>query len=222
MAFTPDAASDGNHNLIDTISAYFNRSESERIEDRNKRKAARKIRRAARKVRRDARIKARASSNTNTAPVRQAPVVVEQPPSCSLKDSMIPKCYHKRDTATLNIALLYYGDHWKLSDLNRIEPILVERFYQATGKQVEVNIITKRVFSYKQKMPTDYSYNGITDKARLQRIWYSENVGNGIMNEVYSEYKKIASDTDMDKLDAILAITGAQFNGLGFVVDAYL
>ena len=56
---------------------------------------------------------------------------------CSLTKSMMPLCYHKRNTSELNVALLYYGDFWSLSDLERIEPILKERFEKAVSKGVK-------------------------------------------------------------------------------------
>ncbi len=135
---------------------------------------------------------------------------------CSLKNNMMPKCYHKRSKAELNISLLYYGDYWKLVDLERIEPLLKERFLRATGNRIKLNVLVKKVLSFKQKAPANYKYNNITDKDRLQRIWYYDNVGAGVMKEVYEEYKKVESAEILDKLDAILAITGAQFDGLGF------
>ena len=135
---------------------------------------------------------------------------------CSLQNSMMPKCYHKRERAVLKIALVYYGDHMNMKDLKRIEPILKERFHIATKKNVEVEVISKEVITYKQRMPEGYEYNNIKDKKRLQRIWYYDNVGAGIMNEVYAEYKKVASEKVLEELDAIVAITGAQFDGLGF------
>jgi hypothetical protein len=135
---------------------------------------------------------------------------------CSLKNSMDPKCYHERDSAVLKVALLYYGDGMKMSDLDRIEPILKKRFFEASERNVQVEIIVKKVMRFQKRMPEDFKYNGITDKKRLQRIWYYENVGTGIMEEVYKEYKKVESDQVLDELDAIVAITGGQFNGLGF------
>lgn len=135
---------------------------------------------------------------------------------CSLKNSMIPKCYHKRDKPILKIALVYYGAEMKMSDLDRIEPILVKRFYEATDRNVEIKVISKKVIGFKKKMPEGYTYNKITDKKRLQRIWYYDNVGAGIMNEVYEEYKKTETDMVLEDLDAIVGITGGQFDGLGF------
>jgi hypothetical protein len=129
---------------------------------------------------------------------------------------MIPKCYHERKSPVLKVALLYYGDHMKMSDLERIEPILKSRFYEASDRNVEVEIVSKKVIRFKQRMPVDYKFKEITDKKRLQRIWYYDNVGSKIMNEVYTEYKKEESEAVLDELDAIVAITGAQFDGLGF------
>lgn len=135
---------------------------------------------------------------------------------CSLKDSMIPKCYHDRKGAVLKIALIYYGDSMTLKDLNRIEPILKQRFNKSTNGAVKLDVISKKIIKFQKRMPKDYKFNNITDKKRLQRIWYYDNIGSKIMNEVYSEYKKVTSDNMLNRLDAIVGITGAQFDGLGF------
>jgi hypothetical protein len=131
-------------------------------------------------------------------------------------NSNLNYCYHERKNAVLKVALIYYGNGMKMSDLKRIEPILKRRFYEANERNVEVEIVSKKVISFKQKMPADYKFKKITDKKRLQIIWYYDNVGPGIMKEVYDEYKKEESEDILDELDAIVAITGGQFDGLGF------
>lgn len=135
---------------------------------------------------------------------------------CSLNTSMKPKCYHKRSQPILKVALVYYGDYYQLEDLDRIETILVKRFAKATADKVRVEIIDKKIIPFKQTMPVGYSFNNITDPKRLQRIFYGQTVSNKVIQEVYEEYKKRNSKQLMDKLDALLAITGAQFEGLGF------
>lgn len=140
----------------------------------------------------------------------------EETLDCSLKNNMMPKCYHKRNDAVLKVALIYYGNAMTMKDLNRIEPLLKERFLKSTNQNVSVEIISKKVLKYNKPVPGDYTYNNITDKERLQRIWYYDNVGAGIMKEVYEEYKKSVDDKMMDELDAIVGITGGQFDGLGF------
>jgi hypothetical protein len=180
----------------------------------------RKIRRQKRQARLDLREQnAKQPVHQHNTPVVSKPVVkpvVVKEESCSISDSMMPKCYHKRDKSELKIALLYYGDYMQMSDLDRIAPILKERFASATGHLVTVDIVSKKILDFKHKLPEDYTFNNITDKKRLQRIWYSENVGTQIMNEVYEQYKKYESKEVMDQLDAVVAITGAQFEGLGF------
>lgn len=140
----------------------------------------------------------------------------EQTLDCSLKNSMMPKCYHSRNKAVLKVALVYYGASMTMKDLNRIEPLLIKRFSQATQKNVEVNVVDKKVIGFKHTMPADYTYKNIKDKKRLQRIWYYDNVGSKIMQEVYEEYKKVTKENLLDELDAVVAITGGQFDGLGF------
>jgi hypothetical protein len=140
----------------------------------------------------------------------------EETLDCSLKNSIIPKCYHQRDSAVLKVALIYYGNSMKMSDLERIEPILKKRFHEASERNVQIEIIAKKVIKFQKRMPKDFKFKKITDKKRLQRIWYYDNVGTQIMDEVYEEYKKLESDEVLDELDSIVAITGGQFNGLGF------
>lgn len=135
---------------------------------------------------------------------------------CSLRKSISPKCYHKRDDATLKVALISYGSNIKESDLDRIGKILEVRFAKATNDLVRVEIVNKTEMDFKHALPTDYVQDNIKDPERLHRIWYYDNVGAKIMQEVYEEYKTIATDDLMDELDAMLIITGAQFNGLGF------
>lgn len=182
-------------------------------EKQNERKEARKLRRENRK---QARLKKEQQKTPNSPRVTPKVTPKVEKTSCSLYDSMIPKCYLKREQSVFNIALIYYGDSMKLADLDRIEPILVERFSRANRGAIEVKIKVKKVLPFKHKMPLDYSYNNIQDKKRLQRIWYYDNVGTKIMNEVYTEFKAAEKKEIIEKLDAIVAITGAQFDGLGF------
>jgi len=195
------------------------------IFDKDKRAQRKEIRINKRSERRQKRIERQESRTrlqqipTASSPTEEVINVIPPVPvkeSCSLADSIMPKCYHKRDKSELKVALIYYGDHMKMSDLERIEPILVDRFAKATGGLVTVKIVEKKILAFKHELPEDYTFNKITDKKRLQRIWYSENVGTQIMNEVYEQYKKFESKETLDELDALLAITGAQFEGLGF------
>jgi hypothetical protein len=135
---------------------------------------------------------------------------------CSLKNSMEPKCYHKRDKAILKIALVSYGSNIKEEALNNISLLLKERFAIATNNLVKLEIISQRVMDFKHSLPDDFTSGNITDPERLHRIWYHDNVSSRVMQEIYQEFKTKSSDELMDELDAILAVTGAQFNGLGF------
>jgi hypothetical protein len=135
---------------------------------------------------------------------------------CSIANSMIPKCYHKRTQPILNVAIVYYGDFWNIEDLDRIEPLLIDRFHEATNQLLSLNVLSKKVLSYKHKAPADYRYNEITDPQRLQRLWYYDNVGMKIMREIYEEYLQNDRAEIIENLDALLIITGAQFDGLGW------
>lgn len=135
---------------------------------------------------------------------------------CSLEKTLRPMCYHKREKPILKAALMYYGASMGMEDLDRIEVILIERFRQATGGSVEVEIVDKKVLPFGRALPADYTNGNITDRNRLHRLWYYDNVNARITDEVYEEYKKVADKTTLQSLDAILTITGAQFQGLGF------
>lgn len=135
---------------------------------------------------------------------------------CSLENSMKPLCYHARNEAKLNVSLIYYGRSMDLSDLQRIAPILKERFYKASGKNISLDIVDFKVLDFKYNYPDDFKVKDVTDPARLQRIWYYEKFGAKIMKEVYRDYLEVTDKKVVRKLDAILAITGAQFDGLGF------
>lgn len=137
--------------------------------------------------------------------------------NCSLENSISPKCYHQRNDSIFNVALIYYGDFWAETDLRRIEPILKKRFAKATSNSIKLAVKHIEVLNFKNKLPVDYQNNGITDPKRLLRLWYYDFVGQHIVNEIYSEIKNTTNIfKKYQDLDAVLAITGAQFEGLGF------
>lgn len=135
---------------------------------------------------------------------------------CSLMNSMNPECYHDRNGSFMNVALVYYGDFWKQEDLERLAPILKKRFEIANSHKIKLNILYKEVIPFKHTLPDGYENNGITDKKRLLRLWYYDNIGSKVMQEVHEQIKSRFNQDTIHKLDAILAVTGAQFQGLGF------
>lgn len=135
---------------------------------------------------------------------------------CSISNAIEPDCYHDRNNSFLNVALIYYGDFWNESDLERLEPILKDRFFKATSEKIHLNVILKKVIPFKHRAPSDYQNNGITDKDRLQRLWYYDNINGKVLVEVHEQVKKYVDKKLVDKLDVILTVTGAQFEGLGF------
>lgn len=135
---------------------------------------------------------------------------------CSLNNSMIPDCYHKRDSAALKVAVVYYGSSMDIQHLKRVSSILKTRFLKANANNIALDIVDLKVMPFKQFPPNNFKVPNVTDPNRIHRIWYYENIGAKIMNEIYSEYKKITPRKLMDNLDVILSITGAQFDGLGF------
>ncbi len=138
--------------------------------------------------------------------------------SNSLADGMKPKRYMKRSKPILNVALVYYGSEWSLDDIKRIAPLLKERYDKSTNGLVKLNISQMGALPYKHDISLypDYQYNNITDKERLQRMWYYDNVGGKIINEVYEEVEKSQIGQHYKKLDALLVISGAQYEALGF------
>lgn len=133
---------------------------------------------------------------------------------CSLSKSSKPMCYHQRDLPILKIALLHYGNTMTIEDLDRVSLILKDRYSKATDGAITLEIEHMEVLDFKHKMPVDYKFNKITDKDRLQRIWYGETIGGKVTEEIYELYKERFPEK-IKSLDAILTITGAQFNGLG-------
>lgn len=131
---------------------------------------------------------------------------------------MSPDFYKKREQAIYNVALVYYGDYWNESDMQRIAPLLKERFSIATDGAIELNIAYTAALSYKHKISDypDYTSGDVTDRSRLQRLWYYDNVGGAVLSEVYEEFKKSSLGAYYKDLDALLVVSGAQYDALGF------
>ena len=85
--------------------------------------------------------------------------------SDSLADGMRPKKYRKRDRAVYDVALVYYGDTWNESDMQRIAPLLKERFESSTKGEIQLNIAHIAALPYKHKIENypDYRSGDITD-----------------------------------------------------------
>lgn len=130
-----------------------------------------------------------------------------------LSQTMMPKTYIKRSKPILNVALVYYGDFYKDEDLNRVEKLYKERFFLATDSAISINVVWKRILPFKYQLIDypEYRQQYVTDPERLQRLWYYDNVGAKVMKEVYDQLNK-----ELKELDALVIITGAQFDGLGF------
>ncbi len=138
--------------------------------------------------------------------------------SDSLADGMRPKKYKKRSKPILNVALVYYGSFWDERDMQRIAPLLKERYEAATKGVIKLNIAHIGALPYKHQIDSypDYTQDGITDKSRLQRLWYYDNIGGKIINEVYEEFEKSEIGNHYGELDALLVVSGAQYDALGF------
>lgn len=138
----------------------------------------------------------------------------------SLSNGMSPKFYKKRNEAVLNVALVYYGDYYSQTDLQRVQKMFEDRVYEATNKMLRLNTVISTVIGFKHLIENypDYRQDYVTDPERLQRLWYYDHVGAKILVEVYDEFKKRAPELNisLSQLDALVIITGAQFDALGF------
>jgi hypothetical protein len=134
-------------------------------------------------------------------------------PRDTMANTSMPKFYLKRTEPVLNVGLLYYGDHYTEEDLFRVQKLLEERFHLSTNKLLRINTVFKKILPFKSQIQDfpDYRQEYVTDPIRLQRLWYYDNVGMGVVNEVYTQVKD-----DLGEIDALLLITGAQFEGMGF------
>lgn len=142
-----------------------------------------------------------------------------EPRTETLADGMMPKFYKKRKEPVLNIALVYYGDYYQKADLERVNALLNERFFEATGQTIRLETKIMAILPFKNQLHDfpDYQQRYVTDPVRLQRLWYYDNVGARVLSEVYEEAKKSPElQGDLGKLDALMVVTGAQFDGLGF------
>jgi len=136
----------------------------------------------------------------------------------SLEAGMMPNFYRPRNEAVLDIALMYYGDHYSEEDLERIRVLLEKRFYEATGEQIKLRTKLTLILPFKHLIQDhpDYRSGNITDIERLQRLWYYDNIGINILSEVYKEMVKAPKEVKLSELDALATITGAQFDGLAY------
>ena len=131
----------------------------------------------------------------------------------TLADKSMPGTYLKRDKPVVRAALVYHGEYSQLEDLDRIEALITERFYQATNRLLSLEIVFKRVLPFKHNIKDypEYTQPHVTDMERLQRLWYYDNVNMKVITEIYQEVKPELAD-----IDVLLAITGAQYDGLAF------
>ena len=156
----------------------------------------------------------------NLAPFSQAAEIKQR--TYSLADGQEFTHYAKREMAKIRVGLVYYGRYWAQKDLRRVAPLLEKRFALATSNEITLEVVYTDVLDYKNKIENfpDYSPKGtateITDKARRQRLWYYDNIGGRILGEAYEEFKKTPQGKEnYPKVDALLVVSGAQFDALG-------
>lgn len=152
-------------------------------------------------------------------PVPQVPTSIIIPETDdSMAVTMMPKFYKKRTEAVLNIGLVYYGEYYNMDDLTRVQMLLEERFYKATGEALRLKTVSKAVIPFNSKIENfpDYRQAHVTELERLQRLWYYDNVGMGVGTEVHKILQKDTSEINLEDVDALVVVTGAQFEALGF------
>jgi hypothetical protein len=144
----------------------------------------------------------------------------------TLKDGIKANKYAPRTKPIINFALVYYGDFWTEKDLARVGDKFEEKFKKSTNGMILANVAYKKVIRFKDisKKMKNFSLKHIKDPIRLRRLWYPENKKGSwdIAKEIYDEIKKSDLKNDLDKIDAVLAVTAAQFEGLGVAVGRML
>lgn len=124
-----------------------------------------------------------------------------------------PKKYLKRNDPVVKVALIYYGEYYSEEDLLRVSELLTPRFEEATKGLLRMETVFTKILPFKHKIADypDYKQEYVTDIERLQRLWYYDNKGAKVINEVYGQVQK-----ELKHIDVLLVVTGAQFDALGF------
>ena len=106
---------------------------------------------------------------------------------------------------------MYYGDYYTIDDLTRIQHLLEERFFKATGEAIRINTVSKAIIPFNTNIQdhTDYRQDYVTEIERLQRLWYYDNVGMGVAKEVHEILKQDTSHIDLKNIDVLVIVTGA-------------
>lgn len=135
----------------------------------------------------------------------------------TLVDVINPQNYLARSKPEINVALVDYGQEQSASQLTKIKTLLESRFYLATNKMLRLNVVlTKSIpYQYNINRYPDYRQPYVTNKKRLQRLWYYDHVNGNIITEIYKNVKATTSASVLKKIDVIASVTGAQFDGLG-------
>ena len=135
----------------------------------------------------------------------------------SLAVHMMPKYYKKHSEAVLNVALVYYGDYYNMADLTRVQELLEERFFKATGNALKMKTVAKGIFPFQHQINNypEYRQPNVTEIERLQRLWYYDNIGINVIKEAW-DVVNASTEIDLEDIDALLIVTGAQFDALGF------
>ncbi|MBC7396495.1 MAG: hypothetical protein H7333_03550 [Bdellovibrionales bacterium] len=146
----------------------------------------------------------------------QTPAQASRGRDCSVDGGFGVTCFTPREKTELRVALVYYGSFWTSADLIRFEAFLQKRFLETTSGAISMKVVASHLLPFKTQMPASYTYNHITDRDRLQRIWYWQNVNTGVGQEIYYEYENSSATSTDEGVDVIVAVSGAQWDGNGF------
>ncbi|MCC7441576.1 MAG: hypothetical protein IT285_08085 [Bdellovibrionales bacterium] len=139
-----------------------------------------------------------------------------------------PVCVEAGQPA-LRVALIHHGRDLSMTDLDRVWEMLAPRFLEATGCQLRLERATTRIVPLKSEtnlwlIPREIRpiFGGkrwprglsLAERARLARLrYYYAAEGSGrIVREIRSIARRIPKET----YDALVVLTAAQFEGLGF------
>ncbi len=135
-------------------------------------------------------------------------------------NSLNTVCFTPRTDKVITAVVVQYGNYLSKNELERYAQTIIKRFDVATDGLVELEIIDSvsvplpnhDTSAIAKKLPW------IKEKNRLNGLWYYyNNSGLGtIGGEIFEASMKSAIAPNAKKADAIISLTEAQFEGLGF------
>jgi hypothetical protein len=153
--------------------------------------------------------------------VKRGPVLIAEN-GTHLGHGLFPTNWRKRDDKTFKVGLVYYGDFWKKTDLDRIAPKVEKAFEQASQGLIHLNIAYLEAIPFKNRdlEISNMNLEHVKDIKRLKRLFHYENKlgSSDFAKEVFELAGKTPLGSKFSELDGLLVVTGAQFEGLGVAV----